>query len=107
MNVKVLEDGTRVYSNRTKYTPVPAEQRKNFSRKPDDPRAVRWRGEWFLPLPLIPEEKRRLPETKPDTIAFDHAYKVKCYCSVCRRPQARLWRLKYRRQIRKDPSASA
>lgn len=105
MSVKILEDGTRVYSNRTKYTPVPDSERKNFSRRPQDPRAVLWQGKWFVPLPLVDE--RVMPETKPDTIAFDHAFKVKCYCSVCRRPQARLWRLRYRRQMRRGPSASS
>lgn len=99
MSVKVLEDGTRLYSNGTRYTPVPVEQRKNFSRRPASPDATLWQGKWFVPLPLV--EERVMPETRPDSIAFDHAYRVKCRCPVCRRPQARLWRLKYRRQMRR------
>ena len=107
MSVTVLPDGTRVYSNRTRYTPVPDSERKKKRRKPDDPAAVRWKGDWLLPIPLLPDTKRQLPETRPDTIAFDHAYKRKCYCQVCKRPQARLWRLKYRRQMRKGPSTTS
>lgn len=105
--VTILEDGTRVYSNRTRYTPMPAEARKNSVRKPDDPRAFRWKGDWLLPLDLVAEEQRVLPETIPDTVAFDHAYRRYCRCPACRRPTARAWRKKWRRQMRKDPSASA
>jgi hypothetical protein len=105
--VVVLEDGTRLYSNRTRYTPVPAEQRKNSVRKPDDPRAIRWKGDWLLPLPLLDEAERSLPETIPDTVAFDHAWKKECRCPACRRPQARQWRLKWRRQMRRLSSANA
>ena len=106
--IKVLEDGTRVYSNHTRYKPLPAEQRKNFVRKPQDPRAVLWHGEWLLPLEVLPDEARDFPETQPDTVAYDHAWKKRCECSVCRRPQARLWRLKWRRQMRREsPSISS
>jgi hypothetical protein len=105
VSVKVLEDGTRVYSNRTTYTPIPPEQRKKISRKPDTPGAFRFRGDWLMPLPLIPEEQRSLPETLPDTVAYDHAWKRECRCVVCRRPQAKAWRLKWRRQMRRESSA--
>lgn len=107
MTVKVLEDGTRVYSNRTKYTPVPVEQRKNFARKPDDPRAVRWKGDWLLPLTLLDEDERTLPETRPDTVAYDHMMKGRCRCAVCKRPEARRWKRMYLRQMRSESSASA
>ena len=106
--VTVLPDGTRVYSNRTKYTPVPAEQRKKISRKPDDPRAVRWKGDWLLPLDLLGDDQRQFPETRPDTEAYDHMAKThRCRCVVCRRPGARRWKRMYRRQMRKESSASA
>jgi hypothetical protein len=108
VTVKVLEDGTRLYSNGTKYTPVPAEQRKKLRRKPTDPSAVRWAGEWLLPLDLLEEDQRQLPETRPDSLAYDHmARAYKCRCPVCKRPEARRWKRLYRRQMRKDSSASA
>lgn len=105
--IKVLPDGTRIYSNYTKYSPVPDERRKNSVRKPSDPRAVRWKGVWLLPLEVLPEEARNFPETLPDTVAYDHAWKKRCECRVCRRPQARIWRLKWRRQMRRDSSSTS
>lgn len=106
--VVILEDGTRLYSNGTKYTPVPAEQRKNSVRKPEDPRAVRWKGDWLLPLDLLVEDQRQLPETRPDSEAYDHMVKARrCRCAVCRRPEARRWKRMYRRQMRSESSASA
>lgn len=63
--IRELDDGTRVYSNYHRYKPVPDEQRKNKRRKPDDPRAVRWGGEWLLPLPVLDDEQREMPATKP------------------------------------------
>jgi hypothetical protein len=61
--IKVLPDGTRVYTNRTSYTPVPPEKRKYGVRKPADPRAVRFSGDWYLPLDVLPEEERVMPES--------------------------------------------
>ena len=58
-------DGTRVYSNYTRYKPVPEEKRKYARRRPDDPRAVRWGGEWLLPLPVLPDDERTMPATRP------------------------------------------
>ncbi len=62
---KVLEDGTRVYSNYTSYTPVKAEDRVYAVRRPSDPRAVRFRGDWFVPLDLVPDDRRTMPPTRP------------------------------------------
>jgi hypothetical protein len=108
VSVRILEDGTRLYSNRTRYTPVPEEQRKNFVRKPDDPRAVRWGGHWVLPLDLLGEDQRQLPETRPDSEAFDHMVKPRaCRCDVCKRPEAKRWKRMWRRQMRRVSSASA
>lgn len=71
--IVVLEDGTRVYSNYTKYVPVPDAERKYRRRKPDDPRARRWGGEWLLPLELTPDDQRVMPKTRPFTDAWiDH-----------------------------------
>jgi hypothetical protein len=64
--VRVLEDGTRLYSNGVKYKPVPVEERKYKVRKPDDPRAVRFRGDWFVPIDLLDEDSRVMPSTVPD-----------------------------------------
>jgi hypothetical protein len=52
--IKVLEDGTRVYSNGTRYRPVPPEQRAYATRKPPVAGAERRGGVWFLPLDLLP-----------------------------------------------------
>lgn len=65
--VHVLEDGTHQYSNGYKYKPVAAEDRKYKVRKPDDPRAVRFRGDWFIPRDLLDEEMRIMPPTRPDS----------------------------------------
>lgn len=94
--IKVLEDGTRVYSNHTRYKPMPDDLRKNRRRRPDDPRAVRFKGDWFLPLDLLDDAERELPETRPDTDAYDHMTKPrKCRCFVCLRPEAQVWKDKW------------
>jgi hypothetical protein len=91
--IEVLEDGTRVYSNYTRYTPVPEEARKYKRRKPPVAGALRLGGVWFHPLALLPQEARSWPETRPDTDAFDHAFKPRpCKCNVCKRPEAARWR---------------
>lgn len=98
--VKVLDDGTRVYSNYTRYTPVPDSERKYAKRKPNDPRAFRHNGDWLLPLPLTPDTKRpKMPVTRPDTDAYEHAelYGARHNCDVCRRPEALRWIRKWYR----------
>jgi hypothetical protein len=108
MTVKVLEDGTRLYANGVRYTPVPTELRKKLRRKPDDPRAVRWKGDWLLPLDLLGADQRQFPETRPDTIAYDHMTKPhRCRCAICRRPGAKKWKRLYRLQMRRGASASS
>lgn len=103
--IKVLEDGTRVYSNYTRYRP--REQRAYEIRKPEDPRAVRWFGEWLLPLDLLADEQREVPETRPDTDAYDHMTKPrKCRCRVCKRPEARKWKALWRKEQRQILTAS-
>lgn len=103
--IKILEDGTRVYSNWTRYTPVEKAARKYNVRRPDDPRAVRWYGEWLLPLDLLADEARVMPETRPDTDAYLHVDKPrKCICFVCRRPESERWKQMRRKgQILRDP----
>ena len=95
-----LEDGTRRYSNYTRYIPVAERNRKYAIRKPQDPDAVRWHGEWFLPLPLLSDGDRVMPETRPDTDAYDHASKPrKCRCAPCQRPTAAYWQDRWRRGL--------
>lgn len=92
--ITTLPDGTRRYSNGTRYKPVPLEERKIGVNKPDDPNAVRFHGRWYLPLPLKPDEQRRyMPETRPDSDAYDHMelYGVLHNCDVCARPAAMRW----------------
>lgn len=102
--IKVLADGTRIYSNHTRYTPVPEEQRKYMRNKPDDPRAVLWSSRWWLPLDLLEDGDRSMPETRPDTDAYLHADKPrKCRCAVCRRPESKRWRrMRLKGQILND-----
>ena len=63
--IKTLEDGTRVYSNGTRYKPVPPEARIYKKHKPPVEGAFRVGGTWYLPLPLLPDEQRSLPVTWP------------------------------------------
>lgn len=94
--IQVLEDGTRLYANGVRYTPVASEVRKYQTRKPDHPDAVRWYGNWLLPLELIDDLARRFPETRPDTDAYDHMGNGRaCRCDVCTRPEAERWRTKW------------
>lgn len=100
--IRVEADGTRVYANYHRYKPLPPEQRKYGVNKPDDPRAERFHGRWFLPLQLLDDGSREMPETKPDDIAYEHAkHTLLCFCDVCRRPDAERWRSKWRRDRRK------
>ena len=65
------------------YVKLRPEERKIGVNKPDHPDAVRFHTRWFLPLPLIPDDERVDPETRPDVEGIDH--KRKCKCHVCRR----------------------
>lgn len=97
--IKVLEDGTRVYADYHRYTPKPEAERVYQRRKPDDPRAVRFGTEWLLPLDLAPEGARVMPETRPDTDAYEHAgIRGGCRCEPCRRPTAARWQARWRRE---------
>lgn len=105
--IKVLPDGTRVYSNGTRYKPKAVEDRAYAIRKPPVEGAERLGGTWFLPLELLPVEERLLPETRPDTDAYDHMTKPRrCKCLVCKRPEAKRWKLLWRREQRQMRRAS-
>lgn len=97
--IRVLEDGTRVYSNGTRYKPkAPEEWVKGQPRKPAVEGAVWWAGSWVLPRSFLPGDQRLWPETRADEDAYLHAAKPRrCKCRVCKRPQARKWRAKWRR----------
>ena len=97
--IKVLPDGTRIYSNYTRYKPKA--DRVYGIRKPAVEGAFRVGGTWYLPLSLEPLEARSWPETRPDTDAYWHASKPRrCKCKVCRRPEAKWWRNLWRREQR-------
>jgi hypothetical protein len=97
--IRTEPDGTRVYVGGHRYKPKSDAERKNRRRKPDDPRAVRWQGEWLLPLDLLPDNRRSFPITRPDTDAYEHMKRTAmCMCDVCIRPQADRWRAKWRRE---------
>lgn len=99
--IRVEADGTRVYSNYTRYKPKAPEERVYAQRRPAVADAVRWGGTWLLPLDLLPAEARLWPETRPDTDAFEHMSKPRrCRCRVCRRPEAKPWKNQWRREQR-------
>ena len=97
--VRIEEDGTRVYSNGTRYKPVSPEARRYQRRRPDHPEAVRFHGKWFLPLEVLPDDQRPpMPATRPDEEAYEHMDRtVLCRCEVCQRPAAEAWRRRWRR----------
>ena len=64
--IRVEEDGTRVYADGHRYRPMAPEERRNRVRKPDHPEAVRFHGDWFLPLETLPDEARVMPVTTSD-----------------------------------------
>lgn len=98
--IRVEADGTRVYSNYTRYKPMADEDRVRTPRKPAQEGAVLWGGAWLLPLTFQPAEDRLWPETRPDTDAYDHASKPrKCRCRVCQRPEAARWRQKRLKEL--------
>ena len=98
--VKVLPDGTHVYADRHRYKPMADEDRVNKVRKPADPRALLFAGDWYLPLELVDEADRVMPDTRPDDQTLLH--RADCKCDVCRRPGAtRQWRLRARREHRR------
>jgi len=88
----------RTYKSGKSYRKLLPEERKIGINKPDDPRAVRFHGKWFLPLDVLPDRQRVLPETRPDELAYDHMSKpFGCRCDVCRRPGARRYQNRWRR----------
>lgn len=96
--IRTEPDGTRVYATGQRYKPRTLEERKYGVNKPDDPRAVRFHGKWFLPLELLPDEQRGpVPETRPDTDAYEHS--LLCQCDVCCRPEAVRWRRKQIKEL--------
>lgn len=97
--IRVEPDGTRVYVTGQRYKPRSPEERKYGIKKPDDPRAVRFHGKWFLPLEVLPDDARTLPETRPDSDAYEHS--LLCQCRVCMRPEAERWRRKKRKDLAK------
>jgi hypothetical protein len=97
---RIEEDGTRVYHSYHSYKPVPLEERKIGVNKPDHPEAKRFHGRWFLPLDVLPEAERTMPETRPDTDGYRHVSKPRrCKCYVCKRPESEVWKDKARRGV--------
>ena len=95
--IRTEPDGTRVYSAGQRYKPKAAADRVYGVNKPDDPRAVRFHALWFLPLELVDDQARVMPETIPDDETLLHP--AWCRCRVCTRPQAAaVWARERRRR---------
>ena len=94
--IRTLSDGRKKYSNYTTYTPTAPEDRKYSVRKPDHPDAIRFHGDWFLPLDVLPDLVRVMPTTRADSDAYDHMGRGRpCVCDVCLRPEAKQWQAKW------------
>jgi hypothetical protein len=92
---EVLPDGTKVYTNGFRYTPVPEDKRKYRKFPP----GTQWmHGKPFGPLPVLPDDDRELPWTRPDSEAID-THKLGCMCRMCRDVD-RVKRLKQVRLLR-------
>lgn len=106
--IRVLEDGTRIYSNHTRYKPKAASERKYKVRKPADPGAVRWGGKWWVKPQVVEENQRIMPLTRPDRAAFDHFMegKKRCRCEVCMRKEGRVWRDRARDELARSERRS-
>lgn len=63
--IKISPDGERIYADGHRYRPLSPEERTHAVRRPDDPRAVRFHGLWFLPLEVLPDDAREMPQTRP------------------------------------------
>lgn len=98
--LRVEPDGTRVYTSGVRYKPKKIAERAYDIRKPDDPRAVRFGSDWYVPFEVLPDEARIFPETVPDDVAYEHAARaLPCRCGPCQRPTAGFWFRRYQRQV--------
>lgn len=100
MGYRTEPDGTRVYAHGHRYKPLADDERKYGRRKPADAEergAVRFAGNWYLPLDLLDEPVRTFPWTRPDEEAAEH--ELGCLCYMCR-SVPRVKRLKRRRLLR-------
>lgn len=90
----------RTYKSGKTYRKKLPEERLIGVNKPDDPRAVRFHGRWFLPLDVVDDAARAMPETRPDDLAYDHIRdrRTGCRCDVCLRPQAERYQRKWKRE---------
>lgn len=104
--IRILPDGTRVYSNYTKYKPRSGDERTYRKFPEEDPRAYRWQKTWFWLRDVLEDSERKLPETRPDSEAYDHARNraEMCWCDVCCRPASMVQ--KYYRKGRRDRKAA-
>lgn len=78
-------DGTRVYDNagRTRYKPKTGKRYRKLKPPDAEARGYKpWSGKWLPPLPVLPEEERVVPWTRPDSEAIEHHH-VGCKCRMC------------------------
>jgi len=85
MTYRVEPDGTRVYPKGWRYKPLEDSERIYGRRKPADAverGAVRFAGNWYYPIELLPDEARVHPWTRDDAEAIEHRFG--CLCHPCR-----------------------
>lgn len=85
MSYRTEPDGTRVYDHGHRYKPLADHERTYRRLKPADAEergAIRFAGNWYYPLELLPEDARVAPWTRPDEEAIGH--KLGCLCFMCR-----------------------
>lgn len=85
MGYRTEPDGTRVYDHGHRYKPLADHERVYRRLKPADAEergAIRFAGNWYYPLELLPEDARVAPWTRPDEEAIGH--KLGCLCFMCR-----------------------
>lgn len=104
MTYRTEPDGTRVYAKGHRYRPLSDEERVYARRKPADAEsrgAVRFAGNWYYPLEVLPDEQRAMPWSRPDEEAAGHHFGCQCY--MCR-TVPRVRRLKRERIRRGSPA---
>lgn len=76
MGYRTEPDGTRVYDKGYRYKPKTDRVQVKLQ-----PGQVRFHGIAYDPLPLLPDQQRTRPWTRPDSEAIEHD--LGCRCRMC------------------------